>query len=106
MTTEQFITKWDYPPSSLCIWDGEDPQSLEFGAPPFEDCEALVKDNEKNPQFGFECWNFSGGDTSNSSDFRWLGMGFPKFGVPQDGWFIREKPIKMDDLRVPLSQET
>ena len=31
---------------------------------------------------------------------------FPKIGVPQNGWFTMENPIKMDDLGVPPLCET
>ena len=31
---------------------------------------------------------------------------FPKIGVPQNGWFVMENPIKMDDLGVSLFLET
>jgi len=31
---------------------------------------------------------------------------FPTIGIPQNGWFIKQKPAKMDDLGVPLFSET
>ena len=37
-----------------------------------------------------------------SSSAIWV---FPKIGVPENGWFIVESPIKMHDLGVPLFLE-
>ena len=40
---------------------------------------------------------------SFSGKQKWV---FPKLGVPQNGWFIMENLIKMDDLGGPLFLET
>ena len=42
-------------------------------------------------------------DKMNHTENIWM---FPKIGVPQNGWFILENLIKMDDLGVPLYLET
>ena len=39
----------------------------------------------------------------NKKNKRWV---FPNIGVPQNGWFVMENPIKMDNLGVPLFLET
>ncbi len=42
-----------------------------------------------------ELWAYRLGKKQN---YVWV---FPKIGVPQNGWFLRENPITIDDLEGP-----
>ena len=50
-----------------------------------------------------DCLGFSAPKVKVPRIFNWV---VPTIGVLQNGWFIMENPIKMDDLGVPLFLET
>ena len=59
------------------------------------------------PTETFIChWNPGGVDPSDLTKTIKKMWAFPKIVVPQNGWFIMENPIKVDDLGVPLFSET
>ena len=77
--------------SSISLKDGKGRQSHLESAP----LTSPHKTRNQNTQ------HTGNGKFTNDVDI-WV---FPKIGVPQNGWFIMENLIKIDDLRVPLFLE-
>ena len=65
----------------------------------------LLKDKEEmcvfmemNAKNHHKLWYFMGYFCGSIMVYNWE---FPEMGVPQNGWFVMENPMKMDDLEIP-----
>ena len=84
--------------------------SFKFPHEPKEQIYTPTTPTAPRSQEGLKSCCISGGPKNHENTWsyyspknKWM---FPKIEVPQNGWFMMENPIKMDDLGVPLFSET